>query len=152
NVESGVNDGLALPFVVVLLAVASGSGNLHLRTLAWELGLGIAIGIVVPWVAIRLEQTRLFAVSPAYLPLNAVAIGLLVLALGKATHGNLFLAAFAAGIAVATVGEAQREAFEHFGELIAEVFKLAALLVFGALLAPSFFGEIPWTGWLFAVL
>jgi sodium/hydrogen antiporter len=152
NVESGVNDGLALPFVVVLLAVAAGSGDLHLASLAWELVLGIGIGVAVPWVAIRLEQTRWFAVSQQYLPLNAVAIGLLVLALGKATHGNLFLAAFAAGITVATVGRAQRDAFEHFGELIAEVFKLAALLVFGALLSPAFLGEIAWTGWVFAIL
>ena len=152
NVESGVNDGLALPFVVVLLAVVAGSGDLHLATLAWELVLGIGIGVVVPWAAIRLERTRWFAVSEQYLPLNAVAIGLLVLALGKATHGNLFLAAFAAGITVATVGQAQRDAFEHFGELIAETFKLAALLVFGALLSPAFLGDIAWSGWVFAIL
>lgn len=152
NVESGVNDGLALPFVVVLLAVAAGSDDLHLGALGWELALGIAIGIAAPWVAIRLERTRWFAVSPQYLPLNAVAIGLLVLALGKATHGNLFLAAFAAGITVATVGQAQREAFEQFGELVAEVLKLGALLVFGALISPAFLGDIPWTGWVFAVL
>jgi NhaP-type Na+/H+ or K+/H+ antiporter len=136
----------------VLLAVAAGSGDLHLASLAWELVLGIGIGVAVPWAAIRLERTRFFAVSEQYLPLNAVAIGLLVLALGKATHGNLFLAAFAAGITVATIGHTQRDAFEHFGELIAEVFKLAALLVFGALLSPTFLGEIAWTGWAFAIL
>jgi NhaP-type Na+/H+ or K+/H+ antiporter len=152
NVESGVNDGLALPFVVVLLAVAAGSGDLHVTALAWELVLGIGIGVAVPWLAIRLEQTRWFAVSAQYQPLNAFAVGLLVLALGKVTHGNLFLAAFAAGITVATIGAAQREAFEHFGELIAELFKLAALLVFGALLSPAFLGDIGWTGWAFAIL
>jgi NhaP-type Na+/H+ or K+/H+ antiporter len=152
NVESGVNDGLALPFVVVLLAVAAGSGDLHVTSLAWELVLGIGIGVAVPWLAIRLEQTRWFAVSAQYQPLNAFAVGLLVLALGKVTHGNLFLAAFAAGITVATIGAAQREAFEHFGELIAELFKLAALLVFGALLSPAFLGDIGWTGWAFAIL
>jgi NhaP-type Na+/H+ or K+/H+ antiporter len=152
NVESGVNDGLALPFVVVLLAVAADSDDLHLAAIGGELLLGIAIGIVVPLVAIRLERTRLFAVSPQYEPLNAVAIGLLVLALGKTTHGNLFLAAFAAGVTVATVGRTQREAFEQFGELIAEILKLAALLVFGALLAPAFFGDFGWREWLFAIL
>ncbi|MDG4791139.1 cation:proton antiporter [Micromonospora sp. WMMD1102] len=152
NVESGVNDGLALPFVVVLLAVAAHEDDLHLPMLGTELLLGIVIGIAVPWIAIRLEQTRWFAVSPQYLPLNAVAIGLLVLALGKASHANLFLAAFAAGITVATVGRQQREAFEHFGELVAEILKLAALLVFGALLSPAFFADVSWTGWLFAIL
>ncbi|WP_188197190.1 cation:proton antiporter [Nonomuraea sp. SYSU D8015] len=152
NVESGVNDGLALPFVILFLAIASGSEDLHLGALGLELGLGIVIGVAVPWAAIKLEQTRWFSASTQYEPLNALAIGLLVLALGKATHGNLFLAAFSAGITVATFGPRQRESFEHFGELIAEVFKLAALLVFGALITPALLGSVGWRGWLFAVL
>jgi NhaP-type Na+/H+ or K+/H+ antiporter len=152
NVESGVNDGLALPFVVLFLAVAAGADDLHLGELGIELLFGVAIGVAVPWVALRLEKTRFFSASTAYEPLNAVAIGLLVLALASVTHGNLFLAAFAAGITVATFGPRQREAFEHFGELIAELFKLAALLVFGALISLPFLGEISWTGWLFALL
>jgi sodium/hydrogen antiporter len=151
NVESGVNDGLALPFVILLLAVASGS-DLQVRELSAELALGLIIGVTVPYLAIRLEATRFFSASAAYEPLNAVAIGLLVLALGKATHGNLYLAAFAAGITVATFGHRQRESFEQFGELIAELFKLAALLVFGTLISPEFLDEIPASGWLFAVL
>lgn len=156
NVESGVNDGLALPFVVVLLAVtaegAAGAGDLHLAEIGWELALGLAIGVVVPWLALMLERARYFSASVHYEPLNAVAIGLLVLALGKATHGNLFLAAFAAGITVATFGERQRESFEEFGELIAEIFKLAALLVFGALISAEFLADIGWTGWVFVLL
>ncbi|MBQ0904189.1 sodium:proton antiporter [Micromonospora sp. U21] len=152
NVESGVNDGLALPFVVLFLAVAAGSDDLHLEALAGELGAGLLIGVLVPLLAIALERTRWLAASAAYAPLNGVAIGLLVLALGKVTHGNLFLAAFAAGITVATFGPRERAAFEHFGENIAELLKLAALLVFGALISVRFLGEISWTGWVFAVL
>ncbi|TDC80480.1 sodium:proton antiporter [Micromonospora sp. KC606] len=152
NVESGVNDGLALPFVVVLLAVAAGSNDLHLGALATELAVGLLIGVLVPLSAIALERSRWFAASVAYAPLNGVAIGLLVLALGKVTHGNLFLAAFAAGITVATFGPRERAAFEHFGENVAELLKLAALLVFGALISVQFLGEISWTGWVFAVL
>lgn len=152
NVESGVNDGLALPFVVLFLAIAAGSDDLHLGALGAELAIGLLIGVGVPWLALRLEKTRFFAASTQYEPLNAVAIGLLVLALGTVTHGNLFLAAFAAGITVATFGPRQRASFEHFGELVAEVFKLAALLVFGALISVEFLGEISWTGWVFAVL
>jgi NhaP-type Na+/H+ or K+/H+ antiporter len=152
NVESGVNDGLALPFVMLFLAVAAGSDKLHLGALAWELALGLVIGVAVPWLAIMLERTRFFAASTAYEPLNAVAIGLLVLALGHATHGNLFIAAFAAGVTVATFGEPQKASFEHFGELVAELLKLAALLVFGGLISPTFLAEISWQGWLFAAL
>ncbi|MFI5706472.1 cation:proton antiporter [Kribbella sp. NPDC051620] len=152
NVESGVNDGLALPFVMVFLAVAAGADDLHLGELGIELAVGIVIGVAVPWVAIRLERLKFFSASTQYEPLNAVAIGVLVLALAETLHGNLFLAAFAAGITVATFGPAQREAFEHFGELIAESLKLAALLVFGALISMEFLGEISWQGWVFGLI
>lgn len=152
NVESGINDGLALPFVIVLLAIAEDSEQLHLPQLGTEILIGLTIGVGVPWVAIRLERTSWFAAAVSYQAINAVAIGLLVFALGKATHGNLFLAAFAAGITVASIGEQERKAFHEFGELVAELLKLAALLVFGALMSPEFLGEIPWTGWMFAIL
>lgn len=151
NVESGLNDGLALPIVVVLLAIAGRDAS-HPGELIGEIALGIAIGIAVPLAAIWLERLRFFSASTAYEPLNAFAIGLLVLAIAQATHGNLFLAAFAAGVTVSTYGPQQRESFERFGELLAELLKLAALLVFGALISPSFLGQIPAAGWLFAVL
>ncbi len=151
NVESGLNDGLALPFVIVLLSLASG-GSGDVRQVAAELAGGVAIGVALPYAAIKIEQSRFFQASHKYEPLNAVAIGLLVLATSQATHANLFLAAFAAGITVATVGQRQRETFEEFGDLITELFKLAALLVFGALITPSFLGEVSLGGWAFAVL
>jgi sodium/hydrogen antiporter len=151
NVESGVNDGLALPFVLVLLALAGGSGADGAGLLG-ELLLGIAIGVVVPYLALRLERLTVFAATHAYQPLLAVSIGLLVLALCEATHANLFLGAFAAGMTVATAGPQARTDFEQFGELVTELLKLAAILVFGALITPSFLGEIPLTGWAFAVL
>ena len=53
---------------------------------------------------------------------------------------------------MATIGPKVREAFHRFGELVAELLKLAALLVFGALMSPQFLMEIPWTGYVFAVL
>ncbi len=152
NVESGINDGLALPFVLVFLAIAERSGEIHAGELALEIVLGVVIGVAVPLLAIWLESLPILSTSARYAPLNGFAIGLLVYAVTVAVHGNLFLAAFAAGITVATAGPDQRESFEHFGESIAELLKLFALLVFGALMSPAFLGEIPWTGWAFAVL
>ena len=71
NVESGVNDGLALPFVIVFLAVA---GRLR-RPAPRRPGPGAAprparSASAVPLAAILLERTRFFAASTAYDPLN----------------------------------------------------------------------------------
>ncbi|HZD18861.1 MAG TPA: cation:proton antiporter [Actinomycetota bacterium] len=151
NVESGLNDGLALPVVIVLLAVA-GRGELSVPELAWEVALGVVIGIAIPWVAIRLERSRFFAASTAYEPLNAFAIGILVLGVAFVTDANEFLAAFAAGVTVASTSPQIRDAFRRFGELVTELLKLAALLVFGALMSPAFLAEIPPSGYVFALL
>ena len=151
NIESGLNDGLALPIVIVLLAYA-GKSEVHLLHELREVGLGIVVGVLVPWAAIRLERSRLFAAHTTYAPLNAFAIGLLVLSISSLLHANAFLAAFSAGITVATIGPEVRHAFHQFGELVAELLKLAALLVFGALMSPRFLGEITANGYLFAFL
>lgn len=151
SVESGLNDGLALPIVVILLAVA-GRHEVEAGTLVEELLLGVAIGVLVTWVALRLERTRLFDLAESYEPLYAFAVGLVVLALAYVTHANLFLAAFSAGITTATVSPRFREAFHEFGELLTELIKLGAILIFGALISPTFLAEIGLGGYVFALL
>ena len=152
NVESGVNDGLALPVVLVLLAAAGGTEESG-WSLVVELALGLVIGIAVPWLVLRLERLRFFASVRHLQPLLPAAIGLLVLGLCLTTHANLFLGAFAAGATVATMSEEFRREFEQLGELVAEQLKLVAILVFAALMTPTFLvEEIAWTGWAFAVL
>ena len=150
NVESGLNDGLALPVVILLLTLAGGEGEV--TAALTEVPLGIAIGVVVPWAVIRLERLRIFRASTPYEPLGGFAIGLLVFALALASHANLFLAAFAAGITVATLSEETVQRFHAFGELVTELVKLGALLVFGLVLDPTFLGEISLSGYVFALL
>ena len=151
NVESGLNDGLALPIVLAMLAVVARE-KFSLGTILVEVTAGVLIGVIVPLLAIKLERTRFFSIHATYQPLNAFAIGLLVLTLATKLHANEFLAAFAAGITIATIAPEVRESFHHFGELVAELLKLAALLVFGSLISPRFLGEIDAPGYLFAFL
>lgn len=151
NVESGLNDGLALPLVVMLLAMA-GARDVHASVVVGEVALGVVLGVAIAWAGVRLEQLSFFAANATYAPLNAFSIGLVVLTVSSLTHANEFLAAFAAGITIAAVGPKLRAAFEKFGELIAELLKLAALLVFGAMMSPQFLSEIDWNGYLFAVM
>jgi NhaP-type Na+/H+ or K+/H+ antiporter len=104
----------------------------------------------VPWAVVRLEQTRLLGAAPRYEPLLAFAVGLVLFAGGSLAHANLFLAAFAGGATLATLSSALREAFHEFGETLSELLKLAALLVFGALMSPAFLAETPLSQYVFA--
>lgn len=53
---------------------------------------------------------------------------------------------------VATLSPEVRDAFHAFGEILTELLKLAALLVFGVLISPGFLAEIPPSGYAFALL
>lgn len=151
NVESGIDDGLALPVVLVLLSVLGGEPT-SAGFLATELAGGLAIGVAVPYVAIRLEGSRWLAADAGHRALLVVAVGLLVFALCQTFHANLFLGAFAAGITTVSLAPELSRAFHDLGELAAELLKLAALLVFGASISPQFLVEIPATGWVFAIV
>jgi sodium/hydrogen antiporter len=151
NVESGINDGLALPIVLIMLSI-SGSNGQSGWTIMEEMVLGVAIGIVVPWIAIKLESSRFFAAAGRFQPLNAFAIGMIVLGLSYTLNANSFLGAFAAGVTVNTLSPAVRDSFNDFGELVAELLKLAALLVFAMLIAPDVFARLGWREIAFVVV
>jgi NhaP-type Na+/H+ or K+/H+ antiporter len=53
---------------------------------------------------------------------------------------------------LASVSPQSKAAFESLGESLAELSKFAALLVFGALLTPSLFGDLPFGGYVAVVL
>ena len=151
NVESGLNDGLALPVVLGLLAFAGG-GEVQAPALLIEVLIGLGIGIAVPWLVLKLAASRPFNVHEIYEPLLAFAIALLVFALTSLAGGNAFLAAFSAGVTVATVSDKASSDFKRFGAVVAELTKLAALLVFGAMLTPSTFADFDTGAWLFVPL
>jgi NhaP-type Na+/H+ or K+/H+ antiporter len=91
----------------------------------------VAVTILFVW----LEKRRLFGASPAYRPLAGVAIGATLFGLGKWLHGNELLAAFAAGVTLATRHPEFAKALRQVGAPFAEILKLATLLIFGVILS-----------------
>ena len=151
NVESGVNDGLALPF---LLGAAAWAGHTRLAAgaVAGELAGGVALGIAVPWIAVRLERTPFLGASREYRRVGVLAIGMLVFAVAVATGANAYLAAFAAGVTLVTVAPRAQGAFEPIAAVGGEALKLGALLVFGTMLTPDLLEQVGVRGWAFAAL
>jgi NhaP-type Na+/H+ or K+/H+ antiporter len=149
NVESGVNDGLALPVVLWLLYQG---GEDSAPGLAIPLLVGIAVGIAVPWICERLERSRWFHAHESYRAMAGFSVALLVLTVTRAVHGNEFLAAFAAGIVVITLRPEISAEFRGFVGQSANLLKFAALFIFGALVSPALLGELGVADYLFALL
>ncbi|RZQ64586.1 cation:proton antiporter [Amycolatopsis suaedae] len=151
NVESGLNDGLALPFVLIFLATASHT-TADLGTIGWELLLGLVLGIALPALVALAWRLRILTSEPRLQALGPLAVGVALYGACHLTHANPYLAAFAAGATLATLDRVAAEHFEPLGDLLSEITKFAALLVFGALITPDRLSHLTVGGWVFAVL
>jgi sodium/hydrogen antiporter len=150
GIESGLNDGVALPLVMVLLEVAS-QDELHPWKLLFEAGLGVLLGLAAPVGFSWLERRRPFAAAEAYEPLAGVAIAATCFGASKLLQGNVFLAAYVSGVVLASLRPPFARAVQPFGAPLAEALKLATLLIFGAVLTAHFLFATGWAGILFAV-
>lgn len=155
NIESGINDGLALPVVLVLITAAGPTADhaeTSLASIGLELLLGLLFGVFLPMIAVALVRFRHLGPEPKLQPLFPLAIGVILYALCHLTHANPYLAAFCAGAFLTARSEEAKDAFEPLGEALAELAKFAALLVFGALLTPQLFGDLSFGSYVTVVL
>jgi NhaP-type Na+/H+ or K+/H+ antiporter len=150
NVESGLNDGLALPFVILLMGAAGGqeSGVSWVVREALE---GAALGALVGLVAGSVRRLSVFGVTEAAAPLHAFAALLITYSAAEVFHLNAYLAAFSAGVAFATACSEAAEEFHAFGEQIAELLKLAAVFLFAVMLS-THMPVLPWIDYIFAAV
>jgi sodium/hydrogen antiporter len=140
NLESGLNDGLALPFVLFFLVLATHTDGpaLEAAQLAGEAVVGAVIGVVLAFVAGRaLGVLPGGGITAKYEGLYALALGLTAFGLADATFGNGLIAAFVAGIALAVARHEIPEAFGNFNETVSATFQVITFVVFGALIVAT---------------
>ena len=138
NLESGLNDGLALPAVLAFAAAASADSDfVWWEFVLQDVGFGLATGLVVAFVASRLmpRKTALgHAISPHQKALYALGVAFVAYGLAVLPpEGNGFIAVFVAAIALGILRPDIGECFEARTEDLIEVVKLGVFLVFGAI-------------------
>ncbi|MFE6613347.1 cation:proton antiporter [Amycolatopsis sp. NPDC057786] len=151
NVESGLNDGLALPFVLIFLATAA-NRDTDFGGIAIELVAGLVLGVAIPAAIALAWRLKVLTAEPRLQALGPLAVAVILYATCHLTHANPYLAAFAAGVTLATMDRVSAEHFEHFGDLLSETTKFAALLVFGALITPDRLSHLSIGDWAVAVI
>jgi NhaP-type Na+/H+ or K+/H+ antiporter len=144
RLESGLNDVVLLPIVVVAMAFLSHEtvvNAAHLARLGVDLfllgpGLGVAIGLV--GVATLELVRRQVGVRRDYESLYSLGVAFSAYAAAEAVHGSGFLAAFAAGLTIASVDVELCDCFLEYGEATAEMLLLLTFVAFGM--------SLIWTG------
>ncbi len=159
NVESGLNDGLAFPILLIVLSLAAEeeatrgvaswaffvAGQIVLGPLA-----GVVIGAVgsacVEWAVRRGDMNRVFV------QISVLCLAVLAFGTAEVIGGNGFIAAFVAGMVVGTRSRTLLDAVEDFGETEGQLLNLVVFLIFGAVLLPTALGHLTAAHVLYAAL
>jgi sodium/hydrogen antiporter len=160
NVESGLNDGLALPFVTILIAVGLVAGGaeseLHAaQTLVLALvgsslvglAFGVGGGLLIRAAAERGVEAR------RWQPIALVGLAIGAYSVADQIGASGFIAVWVAGLATGTItrGHIDEDAF-HLPEQLADLLAAIGFLIFGAVLLGPVLSRATPTMVLYAVL
>ncbi|MDF1583803.1 MAG: cation:proton antiporter [Methyloprofundus sp.] len=152
NVESGLNDGIALPVVLIFVSLASSSQlqEQHdwVQFVVYQLGFGPLVGIFIGYLGAKVINiaTQKDWMTESSEGLVALAIAALAYTLAESLHGNGFIAAFVAGLIFGnTLTHVCRFLFE-FAETEGQLLTLVTFFIFGAVLLPDVLPLI--NGWI----
>ncbi len=155
RLESGLNDVVLLPIVLVAMAMLGeatpgGWGRMVLELFALGPFAGVAIGLI--GVATLDLVRRRLGVRRDYESLYSLGLAFAAFAAAESLHGSGFLAAFAAGVTISLVDVELCDCFQEYGETTAEMALLFTFVLLGGSLIWSGFQLLSGPVLLFAVL
>ncbi len=144
SVESGLNDGIALPPILICLALLGAeAGDREGEWLGFvikQVTLGPIVGFAVGWIGGKLIQMMSDRgwMEETFQRLSALPLAILAFAFAESVEGNGFIAAFAAGLGL-TMGATSaelRHRVQEFGETEGTQLILVVFLIFGLAMVP----------------
>ncbi len=160
NVESGLNDGMAVPFLFIFLALASGSASgtggaaLAFKLMAEELLIGLVTGVVMVSGAVYLMKlaaargwfTRVWRQIPV------VTLSLSCFAVAQTLGGSGFIACFVGGLLFGYLAETKTQELVLAADSAGELMCMLTWVVFSAVFLGEYLTQITWPILLYAVL
>jgi sodium/hydrogen antiporter len=142
NLESGLNDGLALPFVLVFIILASPGGDAgsEAAKLVGESAFGAVLGVLLGLGAGRLtHHLPGGGIVRRYEGIYALGVGLLAYGMADVTFGNGLIAAFVCGISLAAADHDIADDFVVFSENVSSILQVLTFFAFGGLIVSTGF-------------
>ncbi len=160
NVESGLNDGIALPPILICLAALSahdahGSGFAYWGAFVMKQFIfGPVVGSLVGFAGGLLVEraAKRDWMNTTFQRLTSISLAILAFYLAEMIHGNGFIAAYFAGLLLGTTTHSIRERIHEFGEAESQVLQLFIFVLFGMILVPLSYQLWDWQVWVYAIL
>lgn len=159
NVESGLNDGIALPAVLLCVALASahaeaaGAGE-WIRFGVLQVTLGPIVGVAIGYAGGRLLDSAVECgwVNEAFQGIGILSLAVFTYVAAELIGGNGFIAAFLGGMAFGNTIRHPCTFLFEFMETEGQLLMLVTFLIFGAALLPEGVAHMNPTIFLYALL
>jgi NhaP-type Na+/H+ or K+/H+ antiporter len=156
NVESGLNDGIALPFLTVFLAFAehTSGGDSFLVVFLKALVLAAALGVALGWggAKVLLWSARRGWIGPHWQQIFVLAVAALTYAIATPLGASGFIAAWAGGCAMGFGLRDQLPGARELPENLASLLTTVSFLFFGAIYLGPSLAAITWPVAIYAAL
>jgi sodium/hydrogen antiporter len=159
NVESGLNDGICVPLLLIALAAAevedkATSGHHAIRIVVEQIGYGLVGGVAagLAVTAVVMFAARRDLISDSWLQVIPVAGAGLSYGIAAALGGSGFIAAFIAGAIFGGLVSAESKQASRLSEELGELLGGVTFLTFGAVLLGPALEHLSWQIVLYAVL
>ena len=160
NVESGLNDGICVPILFVFLALTTGktgeggTWQLALMLVAKEIGIGLAVGLLLTVMAGLLLK---FAwqhhwLTVTWIQIPIVALALVCFATAQLAGGSGFIAAFSGGLLFGALAKDHRDDFLRAAEGTGDTMALITWVIFGSAVVGHAIEHFNWAILAYAIL
>jgi len=160
NLESGLNDGICVPIVVLFLGLAVGTqiegGTVaHVaRVVVEAIGIGLFVGLALTWlttVMLRFAEGRGW-ISEHWVEIPIVALAAACFAAAQALGGSGFIACFVGGLLLSGLGARHKEELLRGAEHMGEALALLTWVIFGGIVVARMIDRVTWSVLLYAIL
>ena len=160
NVESGLNDGLCVPVLLVFIELAldtefkGGNAAMAIRFLVEELGVGLVVGLGLTGLASALLHICMKRgwVTGTWVQVSVIALALSCFEVAQVFHGSGYIAAFTGGLLFGSLARRSTHDMEISAEVVGDMLSLLTWLLFGIVVIGQVFGQFTWQIFLYALL
>jgi len=159
NVESGLNDGIAVPILFLLLAIYSvqhGEVTTQDAIILFvkEIGIGALVGLGITYIVVRLIKLSLINqwFEESWRPMLMITLAVGCFALAQGLHGSGFIACYLGGLLFGKMCADEKAQFQKAAEGTGKILSFIVWIIFGAVVISDNISYFSWSIVLYAFL
>ncbi len=158
EIESGLNDGGSVPFLLVFIAIGLAAEafkpseyfiQVALRQIGFGILVGLGVGLVGGWLVSKARDKKW--ITQEFQRIAFLAMAILTFLIADALGGSGFIAAFIGGLALGYIVKDAGKSLIDFSETEGQLLNLGVFFLLGIVVIPLLF-NITWQILIYAIL